>query len=102
MANGPPTTIVPQITNRTAPLVRAILKLPNTSDFGEQKRPQITGVHSLGPPPKRRKHDQNAFHTAKRSTTPLLPPKRSIIELDSDGEETGLDKVKVSPSLHSK
>jgi hypothetical protein len=75
--------------------------------FSGKKRPQIIGVHNLGPPPKRRKHDQNALQptsvisTAKRSTTPLLPPKRNVIELDSDGEETGSKKVRMFPSRTS-
>lgn len=84
---GPPSSIVPEITKRAA-----------------LKRIKITGVHDLGPPPKRRKHDQNALPPSrvisprKRSTTPLLPPKRTVIELDSDGEETGSKKkVKKEP-----
>lgn len=74
--------------------------LHTSPDFSGKKRIKITGVHDLGPPPKRRKHDQNALPPSrvisprKRSTTPLLPPKRTVIELDSDGEETGSKKVR--------
>jgi hypothetical protein len=66
---------------------------------GGKKRPQVTGAHNLGPPPKRRKHDQIAhppttvISPTKRSSTPIILPKRTVIELDSDGEETGSKKV---------
>jgi len=80
------------------------MAFPTPADFGEKKHSLVTSVHNLGPPPKRRKHDQNALASTdvisptKRSATPRIPPKRSVIELDSDGEEIVLNKVgKCSP-----
>jgi hypothetical protein len=78
-------------------LIVYIPKLHLTVDG--KKRPQVTGAHNLGPPPKRRKQDQmtqphtTAVSPTKHSNIPTIPPKRTVIELDSDGEEIGSKKV---------